>query len=132
MNVGGYRANTGCATLNVVCEAVAGAGLAASSSSVSPDPLEGDKIVENDDDVADGGPPATSSTVVAVAAVAVLVIAVGLIVARRRIQTSTASDANVDDKSPAVDDAAFPLSTPSHFYPQTSSLSEGTGNGFAI
>lgn len=85
-----YSRRTGCATLNVVCEASTSPGIAAPIQSAAtlaassddleePDKAEGDPELANLSDA-----HSTSSTVVAIALVATVVVVAGLVAAKRR------------------------------------------------
>jgi lysylphosphatidylglycerol synthetase-like protein (DUF2156 family) len=118
LNIGGYRNTRGCATLNVVCVAVAGPGVGANA----PQALEADEGPKITDEVESGS--AVSTVAVAAVVVAIVVVIAGIVVSRRRFKQSpdapelewidAALDAARDD---AVANSAHAIDSPTHFYP---------------
>lgn len=114
LNIGGYSRSRGCATLNIVCEAVSGPGVGANAAqAVEAD--EGTKFTEDDD-------TNTSAVVVGVAVAAMVVIAAGLMVAKRRYSRLNRSGDAVGPTivpNSAFESAEIVPSASTHYYPDT-------------
>jgi hypothetical protein len=122
LDVGGYQRTRGCATLHVVCVAVAGPGVGANA----PQALEADEGPKITDEVESGS--AVSTVAVAAVVVAIVVVIAGIIVSRRRLKQSPGDPEleGIDAALPDIVDAAghdaltnptHAIDSPTHFYP---------------